>query len=62
MKRTVYDIRIVSGDDAGMYRMFGIDTKALAEILKSDFEAEYGDACEIVEREIESVDIMEVLE
>ena len=62
MTRTVYDIRIVSGDDTGMYRMFGIDTKALAEILKTNFEAEYGDTCEIVEREIESVNILEVLE
>ena len=59
----VYDIKIIDGEDAGMYRMTSIGeanpegARARAEELKGKFEAEYGARCEIVEREVEpSVD------
>lgn len=58
--KKVYDIKIIEGEDAGMYRMTSIGeanpdgARARAEELKNKFEAEYGARCEIVEREVES--------
>ncbi len=57
--KKVYDIKIIEGEDAGMYRMTSIGEAnpegaiARAEELKDKFEAEYGARCEIVEREVE---------
>lgn len=58
--KKVYDIKIIEGEDAGMYRMTSIGeanpdgARARAEALKDKFEAEYGARCEIVEREVEA--------
>ena len=61
LKKRVYDIIITDGEDAGCYRMTGIDSLEKAKMLKEKYFDKMEDPCRIVGRLDDDLDAFKTI-